>query len=338
MRTDLSIYGGMLVAGLGVAWWASMPAKDGEADKITLWDINPDTITEINYTTTELTVAAKRDGDSKRFWLQVDKKANEKEPNSKAESDRFLANDEMADVLSGFHPFRAQRSLGKVKDEQLVEFGLKDVGETLKVVTKDGPLDLKLGKKSYGSRNQFALDPKESKVLLVDGKVLQTLGAAKSRLYERRLMISNMEEVSRAIVEAGSKKKTMVRTKKEDGSGFKWSDDIKDSPEKPSYGSWIDKVSKLRALTYSTAEEDGLLAQAKPFLTVSFEKDGAVTDKLEFRKIDLPGTPPPAGKDPQAKAVDKTGFFVTSQFLKVAVRLASARVESLEKDMPSILE
>lgn len=339
MRADWGTYTGLLCVGLGMAYWASLPAKDADADKVAVWDLAPNSISEITYKTADSNTVLLREGDSaKRFWVTFDRKANEKDPKSKAENDRFLANEEVGDVLNAFHPFNAQRSLGKLKDDQIAEFGLKDAPETLTVKSGDKSLELRLGKKSYGSRNQFAMDPKDEKVYLVDGKVMQTLGAAKSRLYERRFTDVNWDEVTRVEITAGTKKKAMQHTKKEDNTGAKWSDEGKDAPEKPSYGSWVDKIAKLRTLNFATPDEAAALKDKSPFLAISLEKNGAVVDILEFRKVDLPQSSLPVGADPTAKALDRTGYFLMSKFLGTPVRLASSRMEPIEKDMPSILE
>ena len=86
MRADWGVFSGLLCVGLGLAYWASLPAKDADADKVTVWDVAPDTISEITYKTADYSADLKREGDTKRFWVSYERKANEKDPKSKPET------------------------------------------------------------------------------------------------------------------------------------------------------------------------------------------------------------------------------------------------------------
>jgi hypothetical protein len=115
----------------------------------------------------------------------------------------------------------------------------------------------------------------------------------------------------------------MGHTQRDKDGQLVWSDDEDAAPAKPAYGSFMDKVAKLRLNAYADAEKEAQLAQTTPFLEVAFEKDGKVLDKIAFKK--LPGEK------------DKPDYYVTSSFLKTHGRLPVNRIEPIEKDIEQIV-
>jgi hypothetical protein len=115
----------------------------------------------------------------------------------------------------------------------------------------------------------------------------------------------------------------MGHTQRDKDGQLVWSDDEDAAAAKPAYGSFMDKVAKLRLNAYADAEKEGQLAETKPFLELAFEKDGKVLDRISFKK--LPGEK------------DKPDYYVTSSFLKTHGRLPVNRIEPIEKDIEQIV-
>jgi hypothetical protein len=247
-------------------------------------------------------------------------------PEPKVTKERFLTNEKMDEFLKGLNPLVAARVIGKVDDAALEEFGLKDRGPKVTVKGEGGkPLfSAWLGKRSYGSRNRFVLeevDGKPGRVLLIGDEGLENLERAPLRMYERKLVGVEVEEVSKVELKAGERVKRMSHTQRDKNGELVWSDDEENAPPKPSYDSWMDKINKLRLTAYADEAQEQTLKTTAPFLEVGLEKDGKEVDRLVFKKL--------AGEKPE--------YFVTSKFLGVHAKVVPARAEPIEKDLDALM-
>jgi len=84
----------------------------------------------------------------------------------------------------------------------------------------------------------------------------------------------------------------------------------------------MERISKLRLLSYAEEADDARLAAVKPSFEVTLEKDGKVVDTLRFKKETVDGKPV---------------YWVTSDFLKVHAKVPPARLEPIEKDLGTVL-
>lgn len=350
MRLDLTVYGGLLVLGLGAAYWASMPTTEGEnEDKVKIASIDAKQIAEISLTTkdaksgVEVVATATKRPEGDRFWIDHTRtepvKEVPKDPHAAAASltdpladapkapkvttEHFLGNEKLDDMVKALDPFVAVRVIGKVDDKQLEEFGLKGATDMLTVTSTDGKvMTLILGKKSYGSRNRFVLEGDgQGRVLLIEDEGTENLERAPLRLFDRRLVSFELADVTKAQVAQGTNVKRLAHTKRDKNGELLWTEDEENAPAKPSFDSWMDKVAKLRLTTYAEAKDEDSLQQTQPFLEITFEKDGKPLDTVRFKKL----------------AGEKPTYWVTSDFLKTHAQLVPARVESIEKDIASIV-
>lgn len=341
MRVDLLAYSGLLAAGLGLAYWASLPAPEGEEEKVAVATFEPKAIQSVTLKTKDTEVTAEKRGDDQRFWINFQKTEAPPPPPAPAPAapgevappvpptpaptvvkERFLTNEKAGEMLSAFNPLQALRIIGKVEDAQLEEFGLKDKTDEFTLKTTDGKgIKLWLGKKSYGSRNRFVME-ESGRVLLVDDQGFDNFERANLRLYDRRLVPFEFDDgVTHATVDAGGQKKRFAHTQRNKDGDLTWTDDAEGAEAKPSYGSWMDKIAKLRLSGYAEAADVQAAAAVPPFMTVTLEKNGQVLDTIEFRK--QPGEP--------------ATYWATSKYLGTQGKLVNNRVEPIEKDMGSIL-
>lgn len=373
MQRDIGIYGGLLVVGLGLAYWASLPTPEGAEEKVQVFSIDPKQITEVTYTSKDdkskidvTTTAAKRSNDE-RFWVSYaksepvvptpseredepkpadksavdgskkddkaatppgEKKDDKPPPPPKVTKERFLAGERLDDIVKGLNPLLASRVFKDVKDEQLAEFGLKDAQQVFTVKGADGQLlTIKLGRKSYGSSSRFAMevgkDGKNGRVFLIDDQNFENLERAPVRLYDRRLVAIELGDVQKAtIMMEGKAPKKLAHTQRDKNGELLWTDDEEGAAPKPSNDSWMERISKLRLLSYAEEADDARLASVKPAFEVILEKDGKVVDTLRFKKETVDGKPV---------------YWVTSDFLKVHAKVPPARLEPIEKDLGTVL-
>lgn len=349
MRLDLGVYGVLLAAGLGTAYWASLPATEGEDEKVSIYSIDPKAVAEVTFTSDVVkAVADRRDGDN-RYWIEHTKTEAAKEEKKddpaktkdvpatpapaapvtppKVTKERFLANDKMDELLKSLNPLNAVRVIGKVDDASLKDF-FGEAGPKDKITVKgaDGKVfGLFLGKKSYGSKNRFAMEEGEGgakgRVVLIEDQGFENLERAPLRMYERKIVSFELSEVSKAEVKAGGKAKRLAHTQRDKNGELLWTDDEENAQQKPSYDSWMDKLGKLRLTEFATPADEAALKDVKPYLEVTFERDGKVQDTLVFKK---------AGGDTPV-------YWVYSDFLKTHAKVVQSRVEPIEKDIGAIL-
>ena len=354
MRLEIGLYGVLLASSLGAAYWASLPTKEGDEQKVALVSIEPKQVTEISFVSKDTEVTAtRRDGDS-RFWVNWKKTETIDPPKSaqatssaastatgtgtqtstetaqapdkpavlpKVKTERFLGNEKVDEVLASFAPLQALRVIGKVDGARLKEYGLDDASTKLVVKSGGQSISLVLGKKSYGSRNRFALEGE--RVVLIDDQAVENIERANLRLYDRRLVAQEFDSVQKAEIAAAGKSKRMNHTQRDKNGELLWSDDEEGATGKPAYGSFMDKISKLRLSAYADPEQQVKLDQVPPFLEIALENDGKIIDKIVLKKL----------PDDQ----EKSEYFVTSNFLKSYGKLPAARVEPIEKDIEPIL-
>jgi hypothetical protein len=367
MQRDIGIYSGLLVLGLGLAYWASQPAPEGSEERVQVFSLDPKAVTEVTYTSNDpktqvaiVTTASKRNEDE-RYWIAYSKsepgekasapeqggeqavqstkkeesKTAEKaaaapleQPAPKVTKERFLAGEKLDDVVKGLNPLTASRVFKDVTDEQLGEFGLKAASQVFVVKGKDGQtLTLKLGRKSYGSSSRFAMEvlagDKPGRVFLIDDQNFENLERAPVRLYDRRLVAMELGDVQKATISSeGRASKRLAHSQRDKNGELLWTDDEEGAQAKPSNDSWMERIAKLRLVSYSDAAEEARLAQVKPLFEVALEKDGKVVDTLRFKKEMQEG---------------KTVYWVTSDFLRAHAKVPPARLEPIEKDLGTVL-
>lgn len=340
MRLDMLANTVLLAAGLGFAYWASLPISEDQTQRINVIDIPAKTVATMRLSGPDLSVVAERREGGDRYWITYSSTQRVPAPSAATESkaseasseqgvttheERMLSNEKFDELLASFAPLQAERILGQVKEDQYSEFGL-DGFKWRFVITQDNGKETHyfLGKKSYGSSNRFIMETdasgKPGRVLLVSDQGFDNFEKAQLRMHDRRLVGVAFEDVTKVTVKSGSTTKRLDHTQKGKDGELVWTDDEEGATAKPSYATWMDKINKLRLAGYATPEQEQQLAGTEPFLEITLEKGGSIVDTMVFRK--LPG--------------DAPQYFVTSGFLKVSAHIVTSRAEPIEKDISTI--
>lgn len=235
--------------------------------------------------------------------------------------ERFLGNEKMDEFLAIFAPLQALRVIGKVDAGQLKEYGLDDQANKIIVKTTGQTLQLVLGKKSYGNRNQFILEG--DRVFLIDGQAIENFERAQYRLFDRRLVPFDFDEVQKAVVTMGERSKRMAHTQRDKNGELIWASEEDPSTAKSSYSLLMDRISKLRVSAYIDAAKQAELQQIAPYFEVALEKDAKTKDRLLFKKLTNPE--------------GKIEYFVRTDFANIDVQLANARMEVIDKDVEQVI-
>ena len=237
----------------------------------------------------------------------------------------------MTESLAQLNPLEAVRLIGVVKDEQLEEYGLKTPLKSLTIIDPKGQelLKLSIGKQAYGSRNLFAKESRENRVLLLSGDFVGDFERPDLKLFERTITNVVFEELQSAVITKGSKSRRLGHTKRDDKGGLLWTDDAKGGAAVASAKSWFERLDRVRVVSFATKEEVPSLDKEPVLFQVELEAIASSKDVLQFIKVSsvkLSGQP----------SVDE--YFVKSSFLGAWAKVGSTRVEPIEKDLPTLLE
>lgn len=322
MRLNLGIYALLMVVGLGLAYWASLPEEEGSEGEKAVFSVSPASVMSLTYETPKTYVQVARKGGEGRFWATVaSKKKTGDGKAQKQEKETFPVNDRFQEILEGVNPLMAVRVIGTVDETKLGEYGLDKTESSLSIKAEgDGSYQVVLGDTSYGSSNRFAKSGGE--VILLDGKRFESLERAKFRLYERDPLDFKFQETTKARIVAGDESQTLhhIDVKKGDGRRWGFSEDP-DSAE-ASLGSWMDKISRLRIMTYAKPDQRKNLEKASSFLRVELIEEDDVMDELVFKRLTADG---------------ETTYWVSSNHLGTYGKVSTNRMKPIEGDLQNIL-
>ena len=330
MRKKFLLNGLFLVAALGLAYYASLPAGKNETGTQDWITIDEASLAEIKYLAADRTVSAKPlpGADRSGWWIQSQKTPKIPPPTADAAAKApaetvdvgFKADASIKDLLKSFQPLSALRVLGDSDKLNLKEFGMVDSPDHLVFTTKDGKtIEFIVGKKSYGSTNPFLLDTARKKVILVHGTYIENLKNAVERMQERSIANFRFDEVKKLAIQRNGVKWQWDHSKKDSKGNLVWRDDKEGAEPKPSYATWLDKIFRLRVIRYASQAEKVAIDASRPLLSLECGDGVKPIETLVIYKG--------SGADGQPQYWLKTGF------LDSYVDVGSPRVEALLKEL-----
>lgn len=330
---DIFPYSLVMILGLGLAFWASAPKQKEDAKGTSIIKIEPSDIAKIEYETQKRSVTI--ENRSSRFWVSINQKENEPNSNKEAtakKSQIFLANSKIDKALESFSPLIAKRIVGPAANLNLSEFGLEasnpdtdDANNTrqeLAITRANGTeWKLTLGKKSFGSSNRFALDSRENRVILIDGRPFENFEKAEFRIFEKQLIKQKWDDITNATISFAGQAKTLRHTLRNSRGALQWSSINDDAKPNPRYQSWMDKISRLKVETY--LEADTTMPSA-PILEIKLIQNSKPVDQIKFVKT--------------TDQNRKPAYHVFSDHLSSWVEVNFNKADSIIKDASSIIE
>ncbi len=317
MKRESWLFSILFAVGLGLAWWASMPSTTKNQDLKAVVSIVPAQVGALELTAGDLQVNAKSESED-RWWIETTKAAVK---------DRFLGSAKMRDLLNQLNPLEAVRVIGTVKDEALAEYGLNQSTTTKKfrVIDRKGGelLSLAIGKQAYGTRNFFIQDLKDKTVMLITGEFIGDIEKAELRLYERTFTNIQFDDLQASTIAYNGKAKKLVHTRRDEKGGLIWTNDSAEGSANAAAKSWFERLDRARIVSFANDQELEVLKAAKPLFEVELQGSGSATDTLKFAKI--------------ASTSPTPDYFVQSRFLGTWAKVASARLEPVEKDLSTVV-
>jgi hypothetical protein len=345
--TGLGVHFGVFVAASAVAFAAARkPRDEGKPLEVELWSAKPEAVAGIHYKAAKVEVHLTPQSDARgrysigKVTKTVDppKTAPQPTPDEEGitpvvapepvpeakptiENESFVGVKEAIELFDRVATLRAVRSLGKVSEERLKEFGLTgdETGElTLDVAGTSHVFTV--GERTPGGGDVYAQDKQSGAVYVLPGDLAKDVELADNRLMERDLLTPpDDKEVGKVVLSHGDKSRAVVHSTE---SPSFWTDESTPQGKNETLTNWMKKFERLRATEYVEGEPPGIetLAVAK-FSTLGGEDLG----QIEFAKQT------PAGED-------RPRYLARTPQTRWWTVVLSSTASELAADLPSMFE
>jgi len=330
-----------------MVWSKDEKAKTVKTDQVEVWHGKVDKLSSVSYEADKqrLSMEARKDSHGRWYAVTVDKTvetstppppqpmgdagplaslgpdAGPPKPQTKRETQRFIAVTEADKLAESVAPMMALRALGKVDDARAEEFGLNKPEGTLRVAFDSQKHELVIGGTTPGGGDRYAKDPASNVVYAISGEVVRNLQFAESRLMERELHAFKIEDVERVKLTRGNTTRELVRVaEKKDG----WADPATPDKLDETAGNWMAKIGRLRANQY--IEQIGVdVAPDWRIVKLDYlDKKGRGLGSLEIIRI------------PDDKS--NAGYLVQTEHTRWYAQVLKSSGEEIQKDLASVLK
>ena len=264
--------------------------------------------------------ATKEDGDATK---DGDDKAGdeapeeEEPPEIKVITQVFTGNDAANDLWESFAPLMALRELALSADNDGSAFGLDEPDGSI-TITGRSTTKLAVGSEAYGTRDRYVKSG--DKVYLVDDKTLRPLQFANTRMVERRLHGVDDQDMVSVTVTRGADTRTFTQQNAADRGKSYWADVETPDDKDIEGGTYVDKLSKLRAQKY-VAEADTPAGLTPAFTFVVKSKNETWTVQVL-----------------EAKEGDSTSWYALSSFNRSLVELTRSLASEAIADLDTLFD
>ncbi|MES2644323.1 MAG: DUF4340 domain-containing protein [Myxococcota bacterium] len=259
MNKSVIVFAGLLVLSLGGAWMRYTGGEETQKEGVVLIDAKATELEKVVYTSPELTVTFElRTDDFGRYgWITVEdrkKKGKDDAIPVEAKVTRFKTGVAADKVVEAFAPMVGLRKLENVDDTQLTSFGLKESDTTVTISAGGKTTTFELGGETYGTKDRYAKNQGDGKVYVIDDEPFKTLKFAATRLPERGLTASKVEQIEGLSLGVGATNASWTQKNKDDKAAAYWerteAAGAAASGKDETFGNWIDKALKLKSTAY----------------------------------------------------------------------------------------
>jgi hypothetical protein len=323
----VSIHAGLLVLGgvaAAFAWSKDKTPRSVLETNVTVWNVRPTDVTRIVHETRgkKLTLEAREDKKERWYYgtTEFTPVPGTNTP-AAAKSSVFASVGPATKVVEAFAPFKAVRSLGKVPESKVSEFGFdkKDTSLTFTISGKERKLII--GGIAPGAGDTYVLDPSSNEAYVLKTDPLRDLEGGETRLLERDQHVFKETDITSAKVIAGPKMRAVVRGGP-DNKRF-WADSADKEKADETLGNWMQKIDHLRVNEYAAKPPDNRTE------IVRIEYEGA-SGKLGYIEL---------SRSPSTESSQLKGdYWITTEHTHLYGKLLPASGEGVEQDLGSILK
>ena len=224
-------------------------------------------------------------------------------------------------LLESFSPLFAMRLLPDIDDAKLAELELDAPEAWLEIQRKGRTQKLELGGEAFGTRDRYVRDVESGEVYLVDADILRPIAHAKSRLPDRELIGADEEAVINVKLTAPAGEITMSQQNRDDRKLAFWANATDTSRSVEMYENWLDKLFRLRALSYVQKDEKPDPSALEKVFTAAFDVEQGKPVMLEVMQYTPEG-------ETQAKYIAKSTH--THEWVNLHKTLASEAIDDVE--------
>jgi hypothetical protein len=288
-----------------------------------VWRVEAEQVQSIVLETPErrVTVEPKHDSVGNYALVSLENQAKSEHSDAGAadktvsEKKRFISVDGAEKVRQGLARFRALLTIGKVDAKRATDFGLDKPEGTLRVGLVGDPRVLTIGASTPGGGNYYARDEKTGLVHVVVGEPIATLMYAEGRMVERDLHGFKTDEATRIAVQAGGKRRQLVRVANRPNG---WADTDSASKEDETASNWVGKLMQLRVTSY----EEKFQNTPTPIVRVEYADTKTNLGFIEIFKVQ--------------GSSDSTRYVVKSERSRWFAEVMKSQAEQLERDVSLI--
>jgi hypothetical protein len=192
------------------------------------------------------------------------------------------------------------------------EFGFDKPEGTVRVVLPQGPRTFTIGASTPGGGNYYVREQSSGLVQVAVGDPLAILIYADSRMIERDLHGFKTDDVTRAAIQAGGKKRQLVRVT---GKANAWADATSASKEDETASNWVTKLTQLRVTSY----EEKFSVTPTPIVRAEYGDAKTNLGFAELFKVQVPNETP--------------RYVVRSERSRWYAEVIKSQAEQLERDV-----
>lgn len=315
---EVKVYGALLavlMVGSYVSWTRDDTPRATEG--VAIADHAKDAVSTLTFVSRTATVSLSFKKDEKGTsypWFEVEQ-GNKKRG--------FTGGERTDKLVESFAPFKGLRSLGKLTGAELGETKLERPEGKLVIGLRNGSMTYDLGGRTSGARDWYVRERGGAEVYLVGSSVIGDLEGAEQRFMERRIHPGALKDVSKVVLTAGGKTRTVLHKNRLAGAEAFWASDAKPDEKSETLANFIDKLDKLSVAEYPPDGEP-FPRQGTPVLNVTWygDDDKTVTANVEVWRVG-------EGKD--------ANYYGLSELTHVPTRLQKYSAEQIERDLASVL-
>lgn len=301
------IYGALLLLSLLAAWvqWTSDPVVDS-GDQVVLLAGDLDTLERIEWKGEDGNTVLTRKSDEHGDYLWIDALSIETRkikppPTPKVEGEgepaaedappsdpavdpivneekiertsAFKGSEKGDEVLAAFSPLMALRKLDASDPAKLAEIGLDAPKGTITVVRRGKSTVLSVGGEAYGTKHRYLRNDETGEVFLVEENRVKDLQHARTRLADRSLWSLATPAIGSVVLTVGEKSLELSQKNPDDEAKTFWARAGMDSRDEEATA-WMDKLLKLRGVSYVDPSADDAPKELAPRLTVELRPAG----------------------------------------------------------------
>ncbi|MFW7379365.1 MAG: DUF4340 domain-containing protein [Oligoflexus sp.] len=315
MKPNIRIYIILFVIGLAVSYFVSDSEQD-QAQSGQKWlSLKANEFQSLRYQDNKGGILEIQRLPKTGYWASY-------APNGQA-PEGFKVRNTIDDLIKFWADLRVLRVIGATDEVQLEDYDLAESEHTLQLQFGENNFRYIVGKKGFQSQDHFILDQQKNQVLMISRRGLQALQNAKNELYERDILVVDLEKIDRIEVEGKDKKLVFKGLGKGSGQELRWIREGLESEDDETASSWMNRMLRLQIRAYEDHTENTRFDDLESVLHFRFFDKDKQLEEMQIRST--------ISSDEQ-----KREYRLKSENTYGYVRLYDSRLETLINDFEAM--